>query len=399
MWILGIAILVILAGLILVIAKKQQITTSTASQANRDIYQSRLQELEASHDEGTLTDREYAQAQLELKKSLVTDLHNPDEQVQFKAASVVWVFLVALVIAGGSYFANSSWKQQHQADRAFKELPERSQRLLQDASATVEADDLELFALGLRQKLAKEPDAMAWSLYGRLMMEMRQLDEALASFGKSHDINPDSVSNLLAYAEARLYSGSDEDLTQAARLIRRVLELEPTHVTAVIMLGVIAYEKADYDKAVQAWAISLRLLDEQDPRYAAIEQSMQDAQDRLDGTVTTVTVTVTISDALQNELPMSATLFVFIRDPDGNSAPIAAKRMQVSEFPMTLTLTDQDAMLGDRRLIDVPNWLVGALLTQGGLADPQSGDMEARPVLIESNSQAKVTVHLSHIRP
>lgn len=398
MWYLALAILALFAVAILLLARRQQLSTLSTLHANKAVYESRLQELDEDKAQGLLNDKDLANAQRELKKAFVTDVHNPDEEVRMQPARIAWVVLLALVAATALYMWGGSWQQQQQADTALAELEQRSARLLNNANVQPDADEMMLFALGLRQRLAQEPNASAWSLYGRIMLQVGQLDEALAAFEQSRNMSPDSVSNLMYYAQALILSGSDADLAKAGGFVGNILREDRTNVEALGLLGVIAYERGDFERAAQAWELTVRLLDEEDPRRVSLLSSIEDAKARSDGSVLTLTVNVDISETMRNELAYGSTLFVFVRDPDGGRAPIAVSRRTISDFPVTITLTDADAVMTETGLSDAENWLIGARITRSGTIEMQVGDMEARPVVVEAEPNLTVPLRITEIR-
>lgn len=397
------AILLLLAAGLLVAARRAQRADFTVHASNRAIYQARLQELEQERDEGTLTQADYQASLVELKKRFVAEnaddgSSNEAQKLQQKPASILLPLLLLLAITAILYFVvGQSWQQQRQAEQALQQLPTLSEQILRGGNAQPTMEEVETFALGLRQRLAQDPDAGAWMLYGRLMMQMRQLEQAVEAYEKSLALDPDREGTLIAHAQALIMMGSDNDLARAARNIRRVLEREAMNPEALGLLGVVAFERGDYEQASQAWEITLQLLDRDDPRYSAIETSLEQAQSRLSGDLIYLTVTVDISDELRNELPPQANLFVFVRDPDGSRAPAAVVRQPVSDFPVTLTLTENDAMVDGLTLATIDNWLVSARLTTGDTIDVVPGVMEARPRLLNNDSAQQVTLTLTEM--
>ena len=161
------------------------------------------------------------------------------------------------------------------------------------------------------------------------------------------------------------------------------------------------YERADFERAVVVWDTTLMLIDEDDPRYAAIVNSKAQAQARVDGTVTTLTVTVDLSEAIRNEMAMSPvnTLFLFVRDPDGGSAPVAVVRQRISDFPITITLTDEHAMVENVNLSSANSWLVQARLTSAETMERRQGDMESRPILVEREIGQQTRIVITELVP
>ncbi|MCC5880425.1 MAG: c-type cytochrome biogenesis protein CcmI [Idiomarina sp.] len=398
MWYIALAILLIAAVLLMLLVKRQQHTAYSIQAANRELYDSRLEELAADNAEGSITDEDYQAAILELKKSFVADNADDERPILEKPANMLVPVLLLVGITLVLYFwMGDSWRQQQRADDALAQLNELSQQIVGDNAMQASAEDIETFALGLRQRLQQKPDAGAWMLYGRLMMQMRQIEQATEAYERSLSLDPGRTATLIAHSQALIMQGSDGDLARAARNIRRVLENQPMNAEALGLLGIIAYERGDFEQAGQAWSIALQLIDESDPRYAAIENSLRSVEQRLSGDLIYITVTVNISDELRNELPPQANLFVFVRDPDGQRAPAAVVRQPISDLPVTLTLSEEDAMVDGHTLATIQSWLVGARLTTGDTIDIRPGVMEARPRLVETESGQQIELTITEM--
>ncbi|RUO18317.1 c-type cytochrome biogenesis protein CcmI [Aliidiomarina iranensis] len=400
MWYLMIALLLILAILMLWLARRQIWESWTLEQANKEIYESRLLELEEDLGQGLISEKELATAQRELKKTFVTDVHDPDANVAIKPVGFIIPSILIAVLAVGIYVYDGSWQQQQRSDQAQEVLPKLSEWLLGDMDAAPQTrDEMWTYSLGLRQRLMDNPDANAWSLYGRMMMQLEQLEQALGAFEKSYELEPNNYSNLMSYSQALIVSGTDQELNRAARFLGNVLQENAQNPEALGLLGIVNFERAQFERAAQAWEMALMVMDENDPRYSSIESSLADARQRADGSVMTLTVTVDISETMRNELSPVNNLFLFVRDPDGDAAPIAVRRQRVTDFPVTITLTDGDAMLDGVNLSSAVSWLVQARVTTGDTMDRRSGDMEARPVLVEKESGLQMRIVITEMIP
>ncbi|RUO30269.1 c-type cytochrome biogenesis protein CcmI [Aliidiomarina soli] len=398
MWYAVLAALLVVAVLILVWVRRQQSAAYSIQASNRTLYEARRRELEGERNEGTLSESDYDHALLELQKSFIAENDDDEKPVREEAANM-WLpagLLVALVLV--LYFVvGDSWKLQRQADDAMLALPELSERILGNGSEQPSMEEVETFALGLRQRLDQQPDAGAWLLYGRVMMQMREIEQAIEAYERSLRLDPNRTATLITHAQALIMMGSDNDLARAAGNIRQVLDADAMNAEALGLLGVVAFERGDYAQAKQAWEITLQLLDSNDPRYAAIETSLAQVETRLSGDLVYLTVTVDISETLRNEMPPQANLFVFVRDPDGSRAPAAVIRQPVSDFPVTLTLTENDAMVDGHTLATIESWLVSARLTTAETIEIGPGVMEARPRLLETESGQQVNLTITEM--
>ena len=75
--------------------------------------------------------------------------------------------------------------------------------------------------------------------------------------------------------------------------------------------------------------------------------------------------------------------------------PAAVVRQPVSEFPVTVTLSNQNAMLPDYKMSDLDQWQVHARISQDEKIDRQAGDLEAERVTINADGSAELTLTLS----
>lgn len=390
MWYIALALLAVLTVAYLFLVRRQQSNEWSTLQANREVYESRLAELEEEARENLISEKELNQAKRELQRAFLSDSDNPDEEVHMKPVNIWIIIVLVLVIATGLYIYDGSWKQQREADQARENLPELSNRILRGEGAPPSEEEVWEFALGLRQRLAEQPDAGAWALYGRIMMQLQQIDQALDAFESSRQLDPNRISTLTSYSQALIMSGTDPDLGRAARFIRQIIEEQPENAEALGLLGVVAFERGDFSQAVQAWELTLQAMSPEDPRYEAIERSLEQARARDSGEVMTLTVTVNIHEQLRNEMPWAANLFVFVRDPDGGRAPVAVIRQRITDLPVTVTLTDENVMMEGQSLSDIDQWLVGARLVHGDTIELRPGDMEARPRLIDRQSGQQI---------
>jgi hypothetical protein len=92
---------------------------------------------------------------------------------------------------------------------------------------------------------------------------------------------------------------------------------------------------------------------------------------------TAVHVNVSVSPELRARFEASAakgaTLFVFVRGPEGG-APLAAKRL-ASQLPQAVVLSSADAMMPSHAIQPGQAVKVAARLSAGGSPLPQSGDL------------------------
>ena len=378
---------VALAGglFLLLTGRRQRDQQRTRLDVNRELYEQRKLELVQEREDGLLTDNAFERANAELDKRFVTENSELEQLHDQQVGRNIWlpaVLLVVLTIVLYSLFG--SWSLQRQADEAVQALPELGKKVLTNDSAQTTREELETFALGLRQRLAREPnDAVAWLVYARSMTALGQLEQAIEAYKKSLQIEPNRIGTLLGYTQLLLQTGDESLMPEAASLLRRVLEQEPSNQEGLSLLGFVAFQRGDWQQAITAWELLLQQIPETDERYQPVATAVADAKQRLQATELELTVTVDVAEASKALIPEGATLFVYVRAAEGPGMPAAVVRQPVTEFPVTVTLSDANAMLPDYRMSQLNQWQVMARISADEQIDAAEGDLDATPVIIE----------------
>ena len=393
---LAMAVLLIIAVIIVLLAGLRQRRQSVDRESeNRDWYEQRLAELEQDKNKQRISQEKFEEAKLELDKTFISDSRDIEGEVTWKRANPFIPIAIILAIAVGFYAMFGSWSLQKQADDALAQLPELGQRLLQEQQQA-DVESMQTFALGMRQKLAAKPDdPMAWWLYARIMSDLRQFDQAQQAFEKSLALAPNRTGTLISYARFLMSSPTEERLRKAAGMLARVLQQQPTHIEALSLTGFVAYERGDWKQAIAAWQQLLPLLDNESQRSNAVQQAIADAQQKLQAADRSVTVTVSLGEQMRDQLPQQGTLFIYVTATQGPPMPAAVKRLAVTDWPVTVTLTDADSMLPDYRLSGLDQWQVKAMVSQDDKIDREAGDLFAEPMTINAQRSVEVALTLN----
>ncbi|RWU12887.1 c-type cytochrome biogenesis protein CcmI [Pseudidiomarina gelatinasegens] len=394
---IALIIAVALAGglFFLLIGRRQRDQQRTRLDVNRELYEQRKLELVQEREDGLLNENAFNRANSELDKRFVTENSELEQVHDQQVGRHIWVpAVVIVVLTVVLYSLFGSWSLQREADSALEQLPELGKKVLTNSDAQTTREELETFALGLRQRLAKEPDdAVAWLVYARSMSALGQLEQSIDAYKKSLSIEPDRVGTLLSYAQLLLQTGDESFMPEAARKLQRVLEQEPGNEEALSLLGFVAFQRGDWEQAITAWELLLQQIPEADERYQPVAKAVADAKQRLSATEQQLTVTVTVSEAVREQIPAGATLFVYVRAPEGPGMPAAVIRQPVGDFPVTVTLSDANAMLPDYRMSQLNQWQVMARISADEQIDAAPGDFDAEPVIIEpSTAQVELKI-------
>lgn len=245
---------------------------------------------------------------------------------------------------------------------------------------------IEEMVAGLARRMAAEPDNLeGWIMLGRSYAVLGRFAAAEQAYAHALELAGANDPGLLAsYAEAMVLADGDKLTTQAAPLFERVLTLDPQNPKGLWYGGLAAQERGEAATAAQRF----RLLLDQDPPpelRAIIEERL--VEERLaqagavarqpDGGTATgaVAVSITLDQTLAQHAPPNAVLFVYARAPGGGGPPLAVRRLNAAELPLTITLSDADAMMPGTSLAGQSELLLGARISTSGSALRASGDL------------------------
>lgn len=85
-------------------------------------------------------------------------------------------------------------------------------------------------------------------------------------------------------------------------------------------------------------------------------------------------VSVAVAPAIEKQLDGPLSLFVLARDPAAGGPPLAVQRRASSDLPLTIELSERDAMIPTRSIASVSKVQVVARLSRSGTPQAQSGD-------------------------
>ena len=177
---------------------------------------------------------------------------------------------------------------------------------------------------------------------------------------------PEDPDGLFVHGVVRLTMGQSD---QALDLMDQVLAQHPDHKQALIYRGLALYQMGNVEPAVDTWEVGLEMVGGRDPDFeellamarsgaAPATPGMTPAGSLLSQGATVPSGTSTPSPApaadgfsLQIDLAAGivpapeATLFIFLRTQD-SGPPVAARRVVAPRFPVQITLTAADSMMG-----------------------------------------------------
>jgi len=389
---------VLSAGVMLLISgRRQREQQLTRLEVNRELYEQRLTELEQEVRDGYLTEQAAQRSRNELDKRFVNENSVLEQVHDQRVGTGIWLSaLLVMVLGAMGYGLFGSYGLQQQVIQANQQLPLLGPKVLPQLMGIggtepvdISAEEVDQVALGLRLKLMREPnDPVAWMIYAELMSRFGQYEQALEAYEKSYLLDDTRLSMLGSYARLLVSLGEGEHISRAARLLQRMLALDSANLEGLSLLGVVAYQRGDWQQAIFAWNVLLQQLTDDDPRRAAIIGAIGDAEQQQRLAEQGVLITVNISAQAAARVPDNATLFVYIRAPSGNPMPAAVVRQALSEFPITVRLSNANAMLDDYNLASLDQWQVMARISADEQIEAGPGDLDAQPQVVAAGTEA-----------
>ena len=158
-------------------------------------------------------------------------------------------------------------------------------------------------------------------------------------------------------AQARFLAADRQLDSEAQLLAERALAVDPAQRTALGLLGMASFENGAYNAAINYWG---RLQEQEtpgSPGYDMLEQVIAVAMERggltkelaaaSDDNDNAPGISVSLALPADHQADPKAVVFVFARRAGAQGGmPIAVRRLQAAQLPLTLRLSDGDSMAG-----------------------------------------------------
>lgn len=308
-------------------------------------------------------------------------LHTKDATGEANRKRERWVSAVAVavlvpVVALGLYKGLSKWNWQEVAEQ------------------TARAQKMDDALRALESKLAENPDNLeGWLMLGRSYAALDRPVQAIDAYQHAYKLsNGQNVDALVGLGEALVLSNDAALMGRSGQLFDAALALAPNHPKALWYSGLISLQQGDL---VQGRDRLQRLLAQNPPEELrnVLQRQIQDIDEQIGAagqgapasaaaggpsegaSGRSIKVAVTLSPTLKGELAQPMPLFVLARDPSKGGPPLAVQRHLSTDLPLTVELSERDAMIPTRTIATVPRVQIVARLSRSGSPQAQSGDL------------------------
>jgi cytochrome c-type biogenesis protein CcmH len=281
------------------------------------------------------------------------------------------------------------------------------------AQASGEQINVEQMLGQLEKKLAAAPDNVTgWLMLGRSYVQLQRFGRGVDAYQKAYDLTKgENVEAISGLGEALALMDQASLAGKAGQLFDEALKRDPNDPRGLWYGGMAALQSGNLRVGRDRFALLLQADNIPADMRAMLQSKVEELNGELgeagnvvpgsqagSGPVAQVNPPVTAPAAAQAEpatngaqqrsikvsiklapnikqqLPGPVSLFVLARDPNAPGPPLAVQRHASTELPLTVTLTESDAMIPVRTIASVPRVTVVARLSLSGGPQARSGD-------------------------
>ena len=385
------------------------------SLSNTQIVKQRLAELDREVQEGLISEHDKRQAVDELKLALVDE--SAFQSHKTGNAKLPLAIGAVLAIACGVivYAQVNQMGRVTQASQAIEALPELSQQLASGNANNLTQQDIASLALAIRQRLREEPeDDTGWMYFGRLMLSIGQEVQAIEAIDKAVSLAPSNSANRITLAQALMTTGDVNNLERAQSILLGLLNDNPANDNLALMMAVVSAQLGDLENTqrfykqvegklpadsdmAQRLVARIKELQGNTSEMAALQNTgaeitdtptaqnasseaknaSSEAQSDSSEAQTGFNITVNLSDDASTKAPKDGFLIVFAQDANSdNKMPAAVVKLPIEDFPVSVTLTTENAMMPQFTLATLSDVVVTARLSKDGNVAVSKGEWQ-----------------------
>lgn len=371
------------------------------SLSNTQIVKQRLDELDREVQEGLISEHDKRQAVDELKLALVDESAFQSQKTGNAKLPLAIGAVLAIACGVIVYAQVNQMGRVAQASQAIEALPELSQQLASGNANNLTQQDIASLALAIRQRLREEPeDDTGWMYFGRLMLSIGQEVQAIEAIDKAVSLAPSNSANRITLAQALMTTGDVNNLERAQSILLGLLNDNPENDNLALMMAVVSAQLGDLENTerfyqqvegklpadsdmAQRLVARIKELKGNTNEMAALQNTgiehanVSTAQSDSSEAQTGFNITVNLSDGANIKAPKEGFLIVFAQDANSdNKMPAAVVKLPIEDFPVSVTLTTENAMMPQFTLATLSDVVVTARLSKDGNVAVTKGEWQ-----------------------
>ena len=391
---------------------------SSRKETNISLYQEHKAEIEKDFCEGAIDEESYQYLLAELDQSLLQDIEASEEVLgnlqearkeKEHSFSVVWPIVLTLFI---TVFSFSLYDTEGAFDN-LTQTPAVESPAKQQAEMDAQRDEMINYLEELRQKVESDPDdTEAWYAIGQTLVSVGMFDAAIHAYQQVIRIEGESSDLLGLIAQAHYYKNNQQMDETVQSFIDQALKLNPNDPATNILVGMHNFINQQYQPAINAWQRVLSS-NQVGVNTKALIEAVGEAKQRLALTTASgsnsagpatnsaveqgmsaitgpqIQLQVNLSPEVEKIIAQQGdrVVFIYAIPTDGRRMPLAAVKLNTSDLPLTITLSDKDAMTPQSTLSSVKSVNINAVASKQGGAGIKPGDYKAQVFNIDVKSE------------
>ncbi|MDE1895314.1 MAG: hypothetical protein KGJ96_10395 [Xanthomonadaceae bacterium] len=266
----------------------------------------------------------------------------------------------------------------------------------------------------LRAHLLQKPDDLqAWTLLAQTSTMLHNTADARDAYDHILKLDPNNADAMVGWAEADAMLSANHVIgARAVALLKHAVQLQPDSQRGLWLLGTSEFQQGDYAGAAATWRLLEPQLEPGSEVAKAVAVQIARADSRAGGTPAEATsaptaaattpapalhVQVSLAPDLKARLAPGDTLFIFARPVSGPPMPLAVTKLEASQLPAQVTLTDAMAMTSTHALSSVSKVFVGARISHSGQAIAQKGDLEGDAGIVDVARKTPIEILIDKV--
>ena len=363
-------------------------------------------------DRGEIDNQQYENLLLESKHLLLLNTQTGQNKLLGTSSSGLWllpILLLILPIVALPIYQEIGAGQ----DQKIVSLIERQSFFGQKDTDQLQVNNQLITALEAR--VSSRPDNVYyWVMLAQSAIADDNLIGASEYFAAALKVNPRDSFLLAQYAETLFLVDDSRFTDRVVSAVDAAFSVDQSNHTVLGLKGIEAFVNGDPGLAISYWRRAQGQVEPSSSIYAGLQAGIDRAQELTARIVNGSDDELTIDDsnALQRaikvevslsvEVPFTSDQVVFVaavRD-SGPPMPLAAKKIQAGQLPISIILSDEDAVMPGQELSSAKDIKLVARLSISGSATPQSGDWETTSKTIKLTEETEtVSLVIDQKRP
>ncbi len=236
-------------------------------------------------------------------------------------------------------------------------------------------------------------------LLAQSLMQLGRFEAAQKYFAQAVKLQPGNANLMVDYAESLFRATSPGQVNaEAKRWIDNALNLEPSNQRALFFKGVLLLQAKQPEQAAAVWESLLPSLDEATAQALLPQINQARGQAGLPqlavAPAKSLQVVIELDPSLKIQAAPGSVLFLTAKDPNQAGPPLAAKRIEITRFPLKASLSAGDSIMPTAKLFSQKEFLVSARISASGSVLASRDDWVSEPVLVQSDKLEVVTLLL-----